>query len=120
MPESGADRLAFFQDYFEDEVSANAFDAYDEFAGAPYQDLIDLKDRMDRQKLIDWVKDPETAINRRRLYFTMLGVCGTVAEADEIEKMVIDGGSPTLRGLDALLAAYLCLKGESGVPLVEN
>ena len=120
LPESGADRLAFFQDYFEDEVSSIAFDAYDEFAKAPYQDLIDLKDRMDRQKLIDWVKDPETAINRRRLYFTMLGVCGTEAEADEIEKMVIDGGSSNLRGLDALLAAYLCLKGESGVPLVEN
>lgn len=120
LPESGADRLAFFQDYFEDEVSSIAFDAYDEFAKAPYSDLIDLKDRMDRQKLIDWVKDPETAINRRRLYFTMLGVCGATAEADAIEKMITDGGASNLRGLDALLAAYLCLKGESGVPLVEE
>ena len=74
LPESGADRLAFFQDYFEDEVSSIAFDAYDEFAKAPYQDLIDLKDRMDRQKLIDWVKDPETAINRRRLYLSLIHI----------------------------------------------
>jgi hypothetical protein len=120
LPESGADRLEFFQDYFEDEVSSIAFDAYDEFAKAPYQDLIDLKDRMDRQKLVGWVKDPETAINRRRLYFTMLGVCGTKSEVDEIEKMIIDGGSSNLRGLDALLACYLCLKGEAGVPLIEE
>ena len=120
LPESGADRLAFFQDYFEDEVSSIAFDAYDEFAKAPYEDLIDLKDRMDRQQLIDWVKDPEVAINRRRLYFTMLGVCGTEAEAVELEKMIVDGGTSNLRGLDALLASYLCLKGESGVPLVEE
>ncbi len=120
LPESGADRLAFFQDYFEDDVSSIAFDAYDEFAKAPYADLIDLKDRMDRQKLIDWVKDPEVAINRRRLYFTMLGVCGTEKEADAIEQMITDGGSSNLRGLDALLASYLCLKGEAGVPLVEE
>ena len=120
LPESGADRLAFFQDYFEDDVSSIAFDAYDEFAKAPYADLIDLKDRMDRQKLIDWVKDPEIAINRRRLYFTMLGVCGTKTEAAEIEQLITDGGSSNLRGLDALLAAYLCLKGDPGVPLVEE
>ncbi len=120
LPESGADRLAFFQDYFEDEVSSIAFDAYDEFAKAPYADLIDLKDRMDRQKLIDWVKDPDVAINRRRLYFTMLGVCGTDTEADAIEQMITDGGTSNLRGLDALLASYLCLKGEAGVPLVEE
>ena len=120
LPESGADRLAFFQNYFEDDVSSIAFDAYDEFAKAPYADLIDLKDRMDRQKLIDWVKDPEIAINRRRLYFTMLGVCGTKSEADEIEQLINDGGESNLRGLDALLAAYLCLKGDPGVPLVEE
>ena len=120
LPESGADRLAFFQDYFEDDVSSIAFDAYDEFAKAPYADLIDLKDRMDRQKLIDWVTDPEVAINRRRLYFTMLGVCGTEKEAGAIEQMIIDGGASNLRGLDALLAAYLCLKGEAGVPLVQE
>ena len=120
LPESGADRLAFFQDYFEDEVSSIAFDAYDEFAKAPYDDLVDLKDRMHRQQLIDWVKDPEVAINRRRLYLTMLGVCGTEAEAAEMEKMIVDGGTSNLRGLDALLASYLCLKGESGVPLVEE
>ena len=120
LPESGADRLAFFQDYFEDEVNSIAFDAYDEFAKAPYADLIDLKDRMDRQQLMDWVKDPELAINRRRLYLTMLGVCGTQAEAEEMEEMIVAGGTSNLRGLDALLASYLCLKGDAGVTLVEE
>lgn len=120
LPESGADRLAFFQEYFEDEVSSIAFDAYDEFAKAPYADLIALKDRMDRQQLMDWVKDPEVAINRRRLYLTMLGVCGTDEEAAAMEQMLVKGGSSNLRGLDALVASYLCLKGEAGVALVEE
>ena len=120
LPESGADRLVFFQDYFEDEVSSIAFDAYDEFAKAPYSDLVELKDRMHREKLMAWVKDPELAINRRRLYLTMLGVCGTAEEGDEMEKMIDKGGSSNLRGLDALVASYLCLKGEDGVDLVEQ
>jgi len=120
LPESGADRLAFFQDYFEDDVSALAFDAYDEFAKAPYADLIALKERMKRQQLMDWVEDPELAINRRRLYLTMLGVCGTDEEAVAMEKMISKGGSSNLRGLDALVASYLCLKGEAGVDLIEQ
>ena len=120
LPESGADRLAFFQEYFEDDVTSIAFDAYDEFAKAPYSDLVDLKDRMQRDKLMAWVKDPELAINRRRLYLTMLGVCGTAKEGEEMKEMITDGGTSNLRGLDALLASYLCLEGESGVDLVEQ
>lgn len=120
LPASGADRLAFFQDYFEDEISAIAYDAYDEFAKAPYADLIALKDQMNRQQLIAWVKDPELSINRRRLYLTMLGVCGTAQEADAMEEMLIAGGASNLRGLDALIASYLCLKGAAGVELVEE
>jgi len=40
LPESGAERLVFFQDYFEDKEKILAFDAYDEFAAAPYSDLL--------------------------------------------------------------------------------
>ncbi len=120
LPESGADRLAFFQDYFEHEVSSMAFDAYDEFAKAPYSDLIDLKDRMNRKQLLDWIVDEDTSINRRRLYLTMLGVCGTAEDGDVLEKMISDGGDSNLRGMDALVACYLCLKGDAGVDLIEE
>ena len=120
LPASGADRLAFFQDYFEDDISAIAFDAYDEFAKAPYDELVALKDRMHRQQLLDWVMDPDTAINRRRLYLTMLGICGGDAEVAALEKLIKSGGSKNLRGLDALVASYLCLKGDSGVDLIEE
>ncbi len=120
LPESGPDRLAFFQDYFEHEESSIAFDAYDEFAKAPYADLIALKDRMNRQQLLSWITDKDTSINRRRLYLTMLGVCGTESDGTVLEKMLTDGGDSNLRGMDALVACYLCLKGEDGVELVEK
>ena len=120
LPESGSDRLAFFQDFFEHEESSIAFDAYDEFAKAPYADLVGLKDRMPRGQLLTWIGDKETSINRRRLYLTMLGVCGTTEDGNVLEKMISDGGDANLRGLDALVACYLCLKGDAGVELIEK
>ena len=120
LPEKGPQRLLFFQKYFENDVTAIAFDAYDEFAKAPYSDLVAIKDQMERPQLLKWIQSPDTSINRRRLYLTMLGVCGTDADADVLEKMISDGGDQNLRGMDALVACYLCLKGDAGVDLIEK
>ncbi len=120
LPEKGPDRLAYFQGYFEDDESILAFDAYDEFAGAPYEDLIALKNRMPREKLLEWIKDPETVINRRRLYFTMLGVCGQEEDIELLEGFLKSGDRKQQAGLDALIACYLNLKKEDGVDLIEK
>ena len=74
LPESGADRLAFFQPYLEHEDRQLAQDAYDEFARAPYADLKDLKPRIDKPRVLQMINDPLISPNRRRLFFTMLGV----------------------------------------------
>lgn len=120
LPEKGADRLEFFQDFFEDEESLLAFDAYDEFAKAPYQDLIDLKDRMDRPRLLEMIENDATSPNRRRLYFTMLGVCGKVEDAKMLEGLLTSGSRLKMRGLEALIACYLNLKGEAGMELIQR
>lgn len=120
LPESGPQRLVFFQDYFEDAEAILAFDAYDEFANAPYDDLIAMKDQMQRDKLVGWILDPETSINRRRLYFTMLGVCGTKADIKMLEDLIRSGDRKKWAGLDALIASYLTLAGEPGVDLIEE
>ena len=120
LPERGADRLAFFQQYFEHENRTLAMDAYDEFAVAPYEELIELKDRMDRSQLIEFIKDPDTEINRRRLYLTMLGVCGTEDDADMLEQIIESDSRKERRGLDALIACYLNLKGDDGIELIER
>ncbi len=120
LPASGSDRLNFFQDYFEDAESILAFDAYDEFARAPYTDLVDLKDRMKREQIIKWIQNPEIAVNRRRLYFTMLGVCGTEAAIPMLEEMIKSGDRQKQAGLDALVGCYMVLKGESALPLIEK
>ena len=120
LPETGPERLIFFQDYFEDKETVLAFDAYDEFARAPYEDLIAMKDQMDHDQLIKWIEDPDTSVNRRRLYFTMLGVCGKKEDIKLLEELITADSRKKRAGLDALIACYLNLKGEEGVALVEK
>jgi hypothetical protein len=120
LPEKGPERLVFFQNFFEDKESVLAFDAYDEFAQAPYEDLIAMKDQMDRDKIIGWIEDPETSVSRRRLYFTMLGVCGKPEDTKLLEELINSGSRKKRAGLDALIACYLTLKGEDGVDLIEK
>lgn len=119
LPE-GHERLAFFQDYLEDEDEMLARDAYDEFAKAPYADVISLKPKMDREKLVAFVKDRDVPSNRRRLYFTMLGVCGTKTEANLLEGFMESDDRKAKAGLDSMLACYMILKGEQGLDRVDE
>ncbi len=120
LPKEGADRLAFFQDYFESSNEMLARDAYDEFAKAPYQDVINLKDRMKHDQLVEWIKDPKVTPSHRKLYLTMLGVCGTDQDIPMMEAMIKDDSPAGKPGMDALVAAYLKLKGPDGVALIED
>ena len=125
LPEAGADRLAFFQQYLEDEDDTLARDAYDEFAIAPYKDVQALETRMDPTKLMQWIETPGIPSNRRRLYATMLGVCGTPADATRIERILLgedlgDDAADLRSGLDALIACYVVLRGPTGLDLIDK
>jgi hypothetical protein len=120
LPAEGADRLAFFQEYLEDKNEMLARDAYDEFAKAPYATVKELKERMHRDKLRAWIADPNVTPSRRRLYLTMLGVSGQAEDCQQLESLMQEKDRQKKLGLDAIIAAYLTLKGASGMPLVED
>jgi len=120
LPESQVDRLEFFQKYFEHADSLLARDSYDEFALAPYADVVLLKDKMNREQLLKWVQDTSKSHDRKRLYFTMLAICGKPADADLFESMIRSENPEARAGLDALIAAYLTLKGEKGIELIKK
>jgi hypothetical protein len=120
LPKSGAERLAFFQTHLEDKEEILARDAYDEFAKAPYEDVQALKPHMNHDQLVAWIKDADIPASRRRLYLTMLGVCGTEQDLPMLEEMLKSENKQHKSGLDALIACYLTLKGPAGVPLVED
>lgn len=154
LPEKGAERLAFFLNHLEDEDPLLAQDAYDEFGRSPYEDVVAVGDQMDRHQLIEWIEDSEVGPTRRRLYLTMLGICGQQEDIAILESLLLYDYQQLKPGiaatfatmahagpvvgvsvlnemvkadvrrkqqcLDALIAAYLKLKGPSGLPLIEE
>ena len=125
LPEKGPDRLAFFQQHLEDPDETLARDAYDEFAVAPYADVRGLADRMDPTQLLGWIENPKVQANRRRLYATMLGACGTKADAERIGVILANQDlgpekAEVRSGLDALIACYVTLKGPDGLDLIDE
>jgi hypothetical protein len=120
LPKSGAERLEFFQAYLEDKEEILARDAFDEFAKAPYDQVRELKSKMKHDQLLKWIKDTEIPASRRRLYLTMLGVCGTQDDLPMLAEMLKSDERKYKSGLDALIACYLTLKGPDGMPLIED
>lgn len=125
LPEKGPERLAFFQEHLEDEDETLARDAYDEFAIAPYADVKGLKEKMDPAKLLGWIENPKVQANRRRLYATMLGVCGSKDDAARIGRILSGEGltpeqTEARSGLDALIACYVALEGPAALDLVDR
>jgi len=117
LPE-GSERLEFFQKHLEDEDEMIARDAYDEFAKTPYEGVVALRDKMDHEQLLTWIQNPETPASRRRLYFTMLGVCGSAEDIPLLEGLLTTENREARLGLDAMIACYLGLAGEDGLPLI--
>lgn len=120
LPKEGHDRLAFFEKYLEDKDEMLARDSYDEFANAPYEAVKNLKDTMNHDQLVKWIQNEDIPASRRRLYLTMLGVCGTQADLPLLESMLKANDRKAKAGLDALIGCYLTLKGDNGVKLIED
>ena len=95
-------------------------DAFDEFARTNHNGIKAFKEQMDSEQLVAWIKDFSIPASRRRLYFTMLGVCGSPDHAAMLEEMMNAEDRKAKAGLDAMIACYLSLIGESGVPVVER
>lgn len=111
LPAEGADRLDFFQQYLEHEDPLLGQDAYDEFARAPYQDVIDLGPRMDREQLREWIEDYSVSPSRRRLFLTMLGVCGEAEDLDRLRLMLTSDNRVLGPAAEAGAAAAMAVGG---------
>jgi hypothetical protein len=120
LPKEGGDRLAFFQNYLEDKEEMIARDAYDEFARAPYAAVKALKPKMNHDLIVSYIKNKDIPTSRRRLYLVMMCVCGSDADLPFLEEMIKSTDSHSRTALDALVACYLTLKGEAGLPLIEE
>ncbi len=118
LPKEGPERLAFFQDFLEDDDPMLGRDAYDEFAKTPYAGLQEIKDIMHHDKIVAWAQDPKIPQSRKNLYWMMLGICGKPADLELFERQ-IRADDMQIKS-NALFASYLTLKGADGIKLLED
>jgi hypothetical protein len=112
---SGMARLQFVQDYLENDDPLLAQDAYDEFARAPYSDLHLLKGHMAHDRLVGWIQSPDVNPSRRRLYLTMLGVCGDERDVPMLEELIESDYSAKKPLVEQLVAVGQALGGPIGL-----
>ncbi|HEX3599757.1 MAG TPA: hypothetical protein VHU84_06410 [Lacipirellulaceae bacterium] len=115
---AGIERLVFFQDYLEHEDPLLSQDSYDEFGRAPYSELRELKPKMQHDRIVKWVADPEVSPSRRRLYLTMLGVCGTKADVPLLEGMIASNFDEMKPALVELVGTGISMGGPIGMPVL--
>jgi hypothetical protein len=120
LPDDPLERLKFYQKYLQHPDGMLNRDAYDEFAITPYPVVQALKPFMNHGELISWLREPELPADRKRLYLTMLGVCGSEKDVPMLEDMLKSTAGSTRGGLDALIACYLVLAGEKGLPMIDE
>lgn len=120
LPKEGPERLIFFQEYIQDKDDLLARDAYDEIAKTAYTDIVKAKDKLRREDFIKWIQDPETTASKRRMFFSLLSVCGKPEDVPMIEKMIRSTDRRDRSGLDSMLNCYMALLGEKAMPLIEE
>jgi hypothetical protein len=115
-----AKRLTYFMKFLEypDEMISN--DAYSEFAGAAYSDLVPLADQMPRDKLRQWIVSDDTSVTRLGLYGLMLGLCGKEEDAQLMKEQVTKPADDFRLGIDGVMGGYLLLTGEDGLKVLEE
>ena len=114
------ERLRFFLRYLEHSDKLLNEDAYGEFSKAPFDKVQKLQKDLDHDRLLAWIQDENVTPSRRRLYFTLLGICGNHADVPLLEGMLKGNDRQARMSLDALINCYLMLRGPEGMALVED
>jgi hypothetical protein len=121
------DRLKFFVRYLEHPESIIANDAYGEFANAPYEDIVAIRDTLPRTRLRQWVFDSRidrsVIETRLGLYGMLLGLCGNQSDASLLKRVIVDdwkSDDDFRLGIDGMIGGYLLLTGEDGLEIIER
>ncbi|MGQ0633837.1 MAG: hypothetical protein ACT4QC_04445 [Planctomycetaceae bacterium] len=113
-------RLGFYVKFLEHPDGMIAGDAYQEFANAPYKDILLVAKDLPRDKLRRLIGDPKTQATRLGLYGLLLGLCGTADDAALMEQLIVTNTEDYRLGIDGVIGGYLLLTGEQGLSLIEK
>lgn len=72
---------------------------------------------MHHEQLVSWITSSTVNPSRRRLYLTMLGVCGGPADVPMLEGIIQSDFTTIKPFLDEMIACGLALRGPIGLPM---
>lgn len=114
-------RLGFMLPYLVSKDSQIVDCAYGEFAAASDSAVSQLKPVLNPRMLRAWIELEGRTAQERRLFFTLLGVCGNSADLPFVEAAIDDRLEGNDYGdLDAILATYLTLAGSAGLNEIDR
>jgi hypothetical protein len=113
-------RLAYFLKFLEYPDMLVANDAYSEFAGAPYADLVPLASKFNPEKVRSWIASPNTVPTRLGFYGLVLGLCGKAEDIEFLKSEILKPVEGYRLGVDGMMSGYLLLTGDDGVTLLEE
>ncbi|MCG6156201.1 hypothetical protein [Rubinisphaera margarita] len=114
------ERLRYYVKYLEASDPLVADDAYAEFANAPYETIVAVKDAFPREKVRNWVFSETTPVTRLGLYGLMIGLCGTAEDQELLREKVVRNDEDFRLGIDGVMAGYLLLSGDAGLTALED
>jgi len=112
--EPAATRMAFFFKHLSDPDEKISADAYAEFAKASFRSTIAGSKAYDPASIRDWLLDPNTPGDRIGLLGLLLGLAGRPADADFLDRLVIQPSLTQRNGLDGLMGGLLLLDRPHG------
>ncbi len=107
-------RLRYFFDYLDSPDLVISADALNEFGSADYKEVRALAETLPADKLMRWLKDPNTPPSRYGLYGLMAGHCAKKEDAKAIRALLDSPDRQFSSGLDGMLAAYVLLDPKAG------
>ena len=113
-------RLLYFLDYFEHPELLVSNDAFAEFASAPYEVIVPLKDQLPRKKILGWLQDSKTPVTRTGFYGMLAGICGHPEDAAILEKKIVTLDGDFRLGIEGVMAGYMMICGEDGLKKLEE
>lgn len=117
------ERLAYFMKFLEYPDPLIATDAYSEFANAPYKDIVPLRKIMPREKIREWLTNPEEAPSRTTrtgLYGLLLGLSGNEDDAEFMKSKILQETEDFRLGIDGVISGYLVLTKEEGLDIIDE
>jgi len=120
-PEAPAEkRLAYFVKFLEFPDLTIANDAFSQFVNAPTKDIAAVAGKLPRERIRNWLADPNTPVTRQSGYGLMLGLCGGPDEARFLERQIANIDPERQIGIEGVMFGYLLLAGEQGLAVIEK